>query len=112
MGKLSTTLFFYFLEIIQSLEGEGPRRTLLEQESVYDSATVLVYCLDRAKIHCLKWEKNKCNGLKLALNHLEKRNEAESELRLIQGTCLESGAEFLILAVFIVKKAANRAIKI
>lgn len=59
------------------------------------SAIVLIYCLGRAKINCLKWEKNKCSGLKLPLMHLETRNEAESGLCVIQGTCFESGAEFL-----------------
>lgn len=31
---------------------------------VYDSAIILVYCLERAKIHCLKWEKNNCKKKK------------------------------------------------
>lgn len=67
-----------------SLEGEYPRRGSNRKGNV--TAAVQVYCPYRTKIPCQKWEKMKCNGLKLALNHLERRDEAGSQLRLAQST--------------------------
>lgn len=71
MGKLSAILFFSFLEIIQSMEGEAPRRRWLEGKRIWFCNNPGVLSgKGKNPLPKMGEEELQKNGLKLPLSHL------------------------------------------